>query len=179
MGESPHNPLAPYDGAIQETAKVGQRLIDVIKDYLEPWRLNRLGKEEAKRMKRQTSAIADGIVRIAEAESKGDEIKALAELKIREWNRQQQNRAAVVVEAKKYLPQSVPEESPDSDWINDFFRAVENISEQQLRTVFAKLLADEIGKPGTFSRRAISIAREMRAGDVSRLEEACSSYNQK
>jgi hypothetical protein len=169
-------PLAPYDGSIQEGSKVLQKLVDLAREHLEPWRVARLGKAEAKRLQHQTDAVADRIVRMAEAESEGEKIRSLARLKLAEWDRQQQNREAVVAEAIKYLPAASAEASPSPDWMNEFFHSVENISERELRTIFVKLLAGEVGKPGTFSRRAISIVREMRADDVNRLDRASSLF---
>ena len=168
------NPIAPYDGSVQQGFKTLDRFFGLLENQFEPWRLKRMAQAEASREKLLTSAKAESIIKIAEAESQREEQMALVRLRIKEWERQQENRAAVAQEAMKYLPPSLPEAVPDVDWINDFFHTVENISETQLRRVFAKILAGEVVTPRTFSRRALVIVREMGPDEVRRWKAACS-----
>mgnify|MGYP003583512876 CR=1 FL=1 len=55
---------------------------------------------------------------------------------------------------------AVPAEISD-DWLNTFEAEAENMSSDYMRTVFGKLLAGEVARPGTFSRRAVKILGQM------------------
>ncbi|WP_274111717.1 DUF2806 domain-containing protein [Acidovorax benzenivorans] len=47
------------------------------------------------------------------------------------------------------------------DWMNTFEAEAENMSSDEMRNVFAKLLAGEVARPGSFSRRAIKVLGQM------------------
>ena len=52
------------------------------------------------------------------------------------------------------------------DWMNTFETEAENMSSDYMRTVFGKLLAGEVVRPGTFSRRAVKILGQMEKAEA-------------
>ena len=69
-------------------------------------------------------------------------------------NRRQINKEAVALKTIKNLQAHPPTEQgdgPSEDWLAQFERRAEDASSDQLRTLFAKLLAGEIRKPGGIS----------------------------
>lgn len=55
----------------------------------------------------------------------------------------------------------IPHEEVDDDWLYTFRDSVKNISSEDLQVIWAKLLADEIKSPSTYSLRALNILKNM------------------
>lgn len=68
---------------------------------------------------------------------------------------------------------AIPAEISD-DWLNTFESEAENMSSDYMRTVFGKLLAGEVVRPGTFSRRAVKILGQMEKPEAEIFARFCS-----
>lgn len=55
----------------------------------------------------------------------------------------------------------VSEEKVDEDWITRFFNTIENISNEQLQQLWAKILAGEIKQPNTYSLRTLDVLKNL------------------
>lgn len=55
----------------------------------------------------------------------------------------------------------VSDEKVDEDWITRFFNTVENISNEQLQQLWAKILSGEIKQPNTYSLRTLEILKNL------------------
>lgn len=87
----------------------------------------------------------------------------------------QKNIDAVVDKALSELPK-IPLLSPSEnsegsgsiseDWLNTFEDEAGNVSSEYMRTVFGRLLAGEICRPGNFSRRSVKVLGQMEKGDA-------------
>ncbi len=79
--------------------------------------------------------------------------------------RKQQNREAVAGLAVRYLAEEPPpaglDDGPTDDFMNLFEAHAENASSDKLRDLFARILAGELRKPGTFSLRTIQFVSVM------------------
>lgn len=65
----------------------------------------------------------------------------------------------------------VSETSPDSDWIARFFGAAEQISSEQMRALWGKILAGEIVKPGSYSLATLDFMRNLRPHHAALIEQ--------
>ncbi|MGP4725540.1 DUF2806 domain-containing protein [Agrobacterium deltaense] len=50
---------------------------------------------------------------------------------------------------------------PDDDWMNTFGRFAEDASSEKLQDLFARILAGEVAKPGSFARATIRVVSEL------------------
>ncbi len=90
---------------------------------------------------------------------------AAAEVYLPEAVRKMQNR----VDVAKLAVQHVAEQAnnadtpapPDDDWMNAFGRFAEDASSEKLQDLFARILAGEVAKPGSFARATIRIVSEL------------------
>lgn len=78
----------------------------------------------------------------------------------------------------KKLPNSKVhyENGRNFDWYMRFYDAVGTVSDEEMQTLWAKVLAGEINEPGTFSLRSIDCLRNLRKEDAllfSRAYQAC------
>lgn len=62
----------------------------------------------------------------------------------------------------------------NDDWLNVFESEAENMASDYMRDVFSKLLAGEVRRPGTFSRRAVKILGQMEKQEAEIFALFCS-----
>jgi uncharacterized repeat protein (TIGR03899 family) len=123
---------------------------------------------EPHRIRRKAKAEKDAMVTIAKGEVQKQEVFARAARRIgfQEYRRQQ-NIESVLGKAQRSLPQEVSDQPVDPDWISRFFLECQDVSNEQLQDVWARLLANEVATPGAVSRRTLSILQQMDSKDAS------------
>jgi len=84
----------------------------------------------------------------------------------------QQNIEAVVSKARDELEgmENVTAEPVNRDWLFRFFNSIEDISDEQIQTYWAKILAGEVGKPGSFSLRTLQTLSTLSKQEAETLE---------
>ncbi len=114
-----------------------------------------------------------GIIREARAEATAAVIRAegdVAALEIRQRTagrflsrefRRQENIDAVVEVAAGLLPPAADVQAPDEDWMSRFFTDAGDISDEQLRDLFARILAREVQGPGRCHRRTLTVLKDL------------------
>jgi hypothetical protein len=60
----------------------------------------------------------------------------------------------------------VPDERPDDDWVFQFFEHAQDVSDGDMQQLWARLLAGEINKPGSFSLRTLNCLKAMTKPDA-------------
>lgn len=81
--------------------------------------------------------------------------------------KRQANIASVVREAAAGLgDKEVPAHEPDPDWTARFFDGVQDVSSEDMRKIWAKILSGEVEEPGRTSLRTLSILRDMSQRDA-------------
>lgn len=88
--------------------------------------------------------------------------------------RKQQNIEAVVDKAYEELQQeqSVTNEPVDDDWIVRFFNCVEDVSNERLQEIWARILAGEIKKPRSSSLRTLDLLKNLSLDEALLFEQA-------
>ncbi len=118
------------------------------------------------------------IKRVAEAEADASIIRAKADLQIQGMNdeyalrfvaeevRKQGNIDAILGKALKQLPQDARPDDMENDWLSHFFDKARAFSDEEVQEVWAKILAGEANRPGTFARQTISCLADMDRADA-------------
>jgi len=77
--------------------------------------------------------------------------------------RKQQNIESIVDKAYEELKNqdTVSNEPVDDDWIVRFFNSVEDVSNEKLQDIWARILAEEIKKPKSFAMRTLEILKNI------------------
>ena len=123
--------------------------------------------------------------RVAKAEAEADKIKAIAHIEIDELQRRALQRF-VAEEAKKQgnieeitakaLPQVKDEAQPENiedDWITNFFDKCRLISDEEMQTLWSKVLAGEANSPGTYSKRTVNFLGSLDKSDAFLFQSLC------
>lgn len=126
-------------------------------------------------IRRVAKAKADALLIAAEADAKKQELAYRAAQRISHLEiKRQENLENIIKEAVKVIPPKISNEPVDPDWIAFFFDECKDIGNQDVQKLWGKLLAGEFEKPGTFSRKALSILKTMSSADTKHFEEMVS-----
>lgn len=125
------------------------------------------------------------IRRIARAEADADKIRALAQIEVTEVQKRALQRF-VAEEVKKQdniesitakaLPDVAADADPskmEDDWITNFFDKCRLISDEEMQSLWAKVLAGEANSPGKFSKRTVSFLGSLDKGDAELFARLC------
>lgn len=72
------------------------------------------------------------------------------------------------------IPHSEKTDSYNFDWFVRFYEAVGNISNEQMQSIWAKILAGEINKPNTYSLRTIEVLKNLSRQEAELFGKICS-----
>jgi len=127
-------------------------------------------------IRRTARAEGDALVLLEEAKGRASEVAVRAAQRLLDVEaRRQENLDAIVEEARLALPDEVSSEPVHPDWAARFFHEAGDISDEQMQTVWAKLLVGEVASPGTFSLRTLQLVKNLSANEANLFNALCSS----
>jgi len=88
--------------------------------------------------------------------------------------RKQRNIEAIVQKTLGYCAKSDIDSRADQDWFSRYIYLAEDVSNITMQDLWAKILAGELSRPGSFSLKALKIFRDMSIHDAKLLAKACS-----
>ena len=71
------------------------------------------------------------------------------------------------------MPHDDPPASYDFDWFMRFYEAAGNISDEEMQRIWAKILAGEVNKPGSFSLETLDVVRNLSKQDADLFTKIC------
>lgn len=156
------------DSLIKIEGKPIEKLIDVVSNavgfLLEPWQMKRKSEAESSIAIEQakTKALIEG------DEKKAQYLDSIKERLVKKEKRRQKNIKEVVSTAGKILETEkvVSEEPVNSDWVTRFFDIVQDISDNEMQTLWGQILAGEIKQPQSYSIRTLEALRNMTKKDA-------------
>ena len=100
-----------------------------------------------------------------------DSITQRIEFQEKKW---QANIASVVRDAAAELgDKEVPDHDPDPDWTARFFDCVRDVSSEDMKIIWAKLLSGEVESPGRTSLRTLEVLRNMAREEARMFSDIC------
>ena len=87
--------------------------------------------------------------------------------------RKQQNLETIIQKAIQYCSDTSITDRADVDWFNSFTELAEGISNPTMQELWAKILAFEVTKPGTFSLKTLKAFKTMSVGEAKLFAKAC------
>ena len=88
--------------------------------------------------------------------------------------KRQANIVSVVQGAAAELgDKEVPDREPDPDWTARFFDSVQDVSSEDMRKLWAKILSGEVEEPGRTSLRTLDILKNMTRIDAQKFSNIC------
>ncbi len=121
----------------------------------------------------------------AEAEAEAEKIKALAGIELSEIQqrgierlvhqeaRKQENIEKITAKAASELPPDAKTDELEEDWIAHFFDRCDKVSNEQMQSLWSRLLAGEATNPGTYSKRTVDFIATMDKSDADLFTKFC------
>jgi uncharacterized repeat protein (TIGR03899 family) len=101
--------------------------------------------------------------------------EAISQRIVYQEEKRQSNIVAVLNEAAESLgDKTVEDHEPDHDWTARFFNEVQDVSSDDMRTIWAKILAGEVEKPGSTSARTLTILKNLDRKSARLFNTLCS-----
>jgi hypothetical protein len=102
------------------------------------------------------------------------EARAVERLRKRE-SRRQRNIESITIKALEALPppDQVAEQPVSEDWTTRFFEECQDISDEQMQQIWARIMAGEVARPGSFSPRTLGIVRDLTKQDATHFANLC------
>jgi hypothetical protein len=123
---------------------------------------------------RKARAEGEAMVILEEAKSRGSDIaRRSAQRLLDVEERRQGNIDSVLRQAAGLLPDTVSEKPVDRDWSARFFSEVQDIGNEEMQTVWAKLLAGEVTQPGAFSHRTLWVVKNLAPIEAALFNTLC------
>jgi len=113
-------------------------------------------------------ATPDGVVAMLETR---DPVLAFSQA---DASRKLTNRLQIASQAAQHLGEEVTTGPVDEDFIHHFFRSSEDVSNATMQSLWAKLLAGEISRPGSFSPRTLEVLRATSQREAQNFTKFCS-----
>lgn len=126
------------------------------------------------------------IKRIAQAEAEAEKIKTLANIEISdiqqralvrhivEETKKQENIESITAQALTELKEAANPQDIENDWLTKFFNECKLVSDGEMQSLWAKLLAGEANRPGTFSKRTLDAVSNLDKNDAQLFTSLCS-----
>jgi Protein of unknown function (DUF2806) len=128
------------------------------------------------RLRATAQARADVEVILAKGRAEAQDIEARAAERVRKReNRRQINLESITKQAFAALPPPEPlsDEPVNQDWTSRFFKECEDISDEQMQQIWARILAGEVARPGSFAPRTLSVTRDLTKQDADLFTRLC------
>jgi hypothetical protein len=125
------------------------------------------------------------IRRKAQAEVDAEKIKALARIEltalqersierlVHQEARKQENIEQITAQAAAALPPDAKVENLEEDWVAHFFKQCDTVSDREMQSLWARLLAGEATTPGTFSKRTVDLISTIDKADAELFTRFC------
>jgi uncharacterized repeat protein (TIGR03899 family) len=88
--------------------------------------------------------------------------------------RKQKNIETIMEKTFAFCASNSIDKRTDLDWFNRYITLAEDVSNKTMQDLWAKILAGELSRPGSYSLKALKVFRDMSITDAKLLAKACS-----
>ena len=140
----------------------------------EPRRIRRKAKAESEAA--ITSAKAEAAVEIVKAESEieiTDLHRRAAQRWIQEEAKRQKNMEDIIDKTEPHLNQEAKPDAMEDDWVANFFDKSRIVSDSEMQSLWARVLAGEANAPGSYSKRTVNLLSDFDKSDAELFTQLC------
>lgn len=141
-----------------------ERVSDAVGGIAKPWQITRVAKAEAE---------ASKIKALAQFEINEMEQRALERM-VRSEAKRQENIEGITAGAIPHLEDNAKPEEIESDWLEYFFEKSKIVSDEEMQSLWSKILAGEANKQKSFSKRTVEIVSLIDKDDAKIFTRLCS-----
>ena len=135
-----------------------------------PWQIKRVA--EAKIEAAHSAAEVAHIEAHSEIEV-ADLRQRAVQRRIEEDTRHQKNMEDIAAKAIPHLNEEAKPDAMEDDWITNFFDKSRIVSDGDMQSLWARVLAGEANAPGTYSKRTVNLISEFDKSDAELFTKLC------
>ena len=135
-----------------------------------PWQIKRVAEAKI-----EAAHSAAEIARI-EAHSEIEVIdlrQRAAQRRIEEDTRHQKNMEDITAKAIPHLNEEAKPDAMEDDWIANFFDKCRLVSDSEMQSLWARVLAGEANAPSTYSKRTVNLLSDLDKSDAELFTKLC------
>ena len=135
-----------------------------------PWQIKRVAEAKI-----EAAHSAAEIARI-EAHSEIEVIdlrQRAAQRRIEEDTRHQKNMEDITAKAIPHLNEEAKPDAMEDDWVANFFDKSRIVSDSEMQSLWARVLAGEANVPGTYSKRTVNLLSDFDRRDAELFTKLC------
>ena len=130
---------------------------------------------EPRQIRRVAKAKADAAMTLAKGDIEIDDLKRRAlERFAGEETRRQLNMERIVEKTIPDVEPDAPTQNVEDDWITNFFEKCRSVSDDDMQTLWARILAGEANSPGSFSRKTVNLVADLDKASGELFRTLCS-----
>ena len=156
------------EGLTKPATRFVERLSNFFAGAFEPYQIVRLAKAEAK----ADMIRAESEIEIAELRDRELRDRAFNRL-VGEQIRKQRNLDAITEKVKPLVEDTAQPENVTDDWIANTLEKSQNVSDEQMQKLWARILAGEANNPGKFSRKTVNVLSDLDKADIELFTSLC------
>lgn len=155
-----------------------ERSSDAVKGVLRPWQTRRVAGAESE-------VEAHRIRSLAQAEADAAKIQAESEIEITDLHRRafrrsleqeaqfQTNMESILGKAIPLLSEDSAPEGVEQDWFTNFYDKCRISSDDEMQSLWSRILAGQSNNPGSFSRRTVNLVADLDKRDAELFRDLC------
>ena len=140
---------------------------------------------EPRRIRRKAEAESDAAIISAKAEAAVDIINAESEIEIadlhqrtvqrrvKEDMRDQRNMEDIIAQAVPDVNEEAKPDAMEDDWVANFFDKCRTVSDSEMQSLWARVLAGEANAPSTYSKRTVNLLSDLDKSDAELFTQFC------
>ena len=125
------------------------------------------------------------IKKVAKAEAEAKKIKATFDIeitdlhlraeqrRIEEEAKHQKNMEDITAKAAPHLNEDANPDAMDDDWVANLFDKCRIVSDEEMQSLWARVLAEEANAPGTLGKRTVNLLSDFDKSDAELFTELC------
>lgn len=140
-----------------------EKISEAVGGIAKPWQIKRIANAEAK---------ADLIRTQAQIEISEIEQRALLRM-VREEGQKQENIENITSKAIPHLNEASKPENIEKDWLTYFFDKSRLVSDDEMQSLWANILAGQANNPGKFSKKTVDLVGSLDKRDANLFTKLC------
>ncbi|MDD5587216.1 MAG: DUF2806 domain-containing protein [Alphaproteobacteria bacterium] len=152
-----------FDGLSAPATKLIEKVSDAVGGIAKPGQIRRVAKAES------DAEIIRAQTRIEITEIQRRSLERM----IREEGQKQENIESITTKAFPNLKEDSKPDSIEKDWLTYFFDRSRLVSDDEMQSLWANILAGQANTPGTFSRKTIDLVASLDKKDANLFTKLC------
>ena len=129
---------------------------------------------EPRRIRNVAKAEAEAAVAKAQSDIEITDLhRRAAQRRIEEDARHQKNMEDIIAKAEPHLNENANPNNMDDGWITNLFDKCRIVSDEEMQSLWARVLATEANTPGTLSKRTVNLLSDFDKSDAKLFTKFC------